>query len=505
MRSPRWWWLSRRTSAKENELIQRAEAGHLRIYDSASRSVKPLVPLRPGEIGMYNCGPTVYDRQHIGNLYSYLVADVVRRTFEYFGLRVKQVMNITDVGHIVDDADAGVDKMAVGAERAHKTPREIDDEYTRLFSAERQRLKLLDPEVMPKATDHIKEMIALIERLSAKGNAYVAADGVYFDVTSFPGYGTRLNAEAPDQRIAGARVEVNENKRHPNDFALWRRAKPGDLQQWDSPWGRGNPGWHIECSAMSMKYLGETFDLHSGGEDHLFPHHECEIAQSEAATGKPFVRYWVHVRFLRVDSEKMAKSKGGFFTLDDVAAWGYDPLAFRLLALGAGYRNGLDFTREGMNAAQSRLERWRRTIRAAYAATKGRVAEPEGTHAITREFREALAEDLHTPKALAATEKALGLAAVVDTDEQERALWMLFDMDRVLGLSLREAATAQDELTVEGRAGYDQREAARKSGDYAKSDALRKELLEQFGIQVKDTKDGTRWDAAGAKEDDQGR
>src|SRR5204863_457469 len=172
----------------------------------------------------------------------------------------------------------------------------------------------------------------------------------------------------------------------------------------------------------------------------LFPHHECEIAQSEAATGKPFVRYWVHVRFLRVDSEKMAKSKGGFFTLDDVAAWGYDPLAFRLLALGAGYRNGLDFTREGMNAAQSRLERWRRTIRAAYAATKGRVAEPEGTHAITREFREALAEDLNTPKALAATEKALGLAAVVDTDEQERALWMLFDMDRVLGLSLREAA-----------------------------------------------------------------
>ena len=461
--------------------------------------MKPFVPLRPGEVGMYNCGPTVYDRQHIGNLYSYLVADVVRRTFEYFGLRVKQVMNITDVGHIVDDADAGVDKMALGAERAHKTPREIADEYTRLFVEDRHRLNILDPEVVPKATDHIPEMIALIERLIAKGNAYVAADGVYFDVTTFPGYGTRLNAESPEQRMAGARVEVNENKRHPSDFALWRRAKAGDLQQWDSPWGRGNPGWHIECSAMSMKYLGETFDLHSGGEDHLFPHHECEIAQSEAATGKPFVRYWVHVRFLRVDSEKMAKSKGGFFTLDDVAAWGYDPLAFRLLALGAGYRNGLDFTREGMNAAQSRLERWRRTIRAAYAATKGRVAEPEGTHAITREFREALAEDLNTPKALAATEKALGLAAVVDIDEQERALWMLFDMDRVLGLSLREAATAQDELSAEERAVFDQREAARKSGDYAKSDALRKELLERFGIQVKDTKDGTRWERVGRK------
>jgi cysteinyl-tRNA synthetase len=318
-------------------------------------------------------------------------------------------------------------------------------------------------------------------------------------VTTFPCYGTRLNAELPEQRIAGARVEVNENKRGPRDFALWRRAKAGDLQQWDSPWGRGNPGWHIECSAMSMKYLGETFDLHSGGEDHLFPHHECEIAQSEAATGKRFVNYWVHVRFLRVDSEKMAKSKGGFLTLDDVAEWGYDVLAFRLLALGAGYRNGLDFTRDGMNAAQSRLERWRRTIRAAYAATQGRTVEPEGEHAITREFRDALADDLNTPKALAAAEKALALAAIADTDEQERALWMLFDMDRVLGMSLQSEAAAKDELSAEEQAVFDEREIARKSGDYTKSDALRKELLERFGIQVKDTKDGTRWERVGRK------
>jgi cysteinyl-tRNA synthetase len=207
----------------------------------------------------------------------------------------------------------------------------------------------------------------------------------------------------------------------------------------------------------------------------------------------------VHVRFLRVDSEKMAKSKGGFFTLDDVVGWGLDPLTFRLLALGAGYRNGLDFTRGGMRAAQSRLERWRRTIRAAYAATKGRTAEPEGEHAITHEFREALADDLNTPKALAAAEKAFGLAAIADVDEQERALWMLFDMDRVLGLSLRDAASAKDELSAEERAVFDQREDARKSGDYAKSDALRKELLERFGIQVKDTKDGTRWERVGRK------
>jgi cysteinyl-tRNA synthetase len=245
--------------------------------------------------------------------------------------------------------------------------------------------------------------------------------------------------------------------------------------------------------------------MHSGGEDHLFPHHECEIAQSEAATGKPFVRHWLHVRFLRMDSEKMAKSKGGFVTLDDVVGWGYDPLAFRLLALGAGYRNGLDFTRSGMDAAQSRLERWRRTIRSAYGATSGRATEPEGEHAITRAFREALADDLNTPKALAAAEDALKLAATVDTDEQERALWILFDMDRVLGLSLRDAATATDELSAEEREVFERREAARRAGDYATSDALRNEMLERYGVQVKDTKDGARWERVAPRERDHGR
>src|SRR5881397_1767308 len=433
------------------------------MFDSASRSVRPFVPLRAGAIGMYNCGPTVYDRQHIGNLYSYLVVDVLRRTFEYFGLHVKQVMNITDVGHIVDDADAGVDKMAVGAKRAGKTPLEIADEYTRLFMEDRHRLNVLDPQVIPKATDHIPQMIALIERLIAKGNAYVAADGVYFDVTTFPGYGTRLNAELPEQRKAGARVEVNENKRHPSDFALWRSAKPGDLQQWDSPWGRGNPGWHIECSAMSMKYLGETFDLHSGGEDHLFPHHECEIAQSEAATGKPFVRYWAHVRFLRVDNERMAKSKGGFFTLDDISGWGYDPLAFRLLALGTGYRKSLDFTRAAMDQAQRRLERWRRVVAEAYAATGGRVTEPEPDYGVRKGFNDALADDFNTPKALAAAEMALNLAGSDDAAIRERALWLLFDMDRVLGLSLRDAARKEDVMSPEERGLFDERERARRA------------------------------------------
>jgi cysteinyl-tRNA synthetase len=464
------------------------------MFNSATRTIEPFVPLRPGEVGMYNCGPTVYDWQHIGNLYAYVVADVVRRTFEYFGYHVKQVMNITDVGHIVDDADAGEDKMAVAAKREQKDPLELAAMYTRQFIIDRHKLNILDPHVIAKATDHIPQMIELIKRLIENGNAYVAPDGVYFDVTTFPGYGTRLNAENPADREAGARVEVNENKRHPADFALWRAAKPGDLQQWDSPWGRGNPGWHIECSAMSMRYLGETFDLHSGGEDHLFPHHECEIAQSEAATGKQFARYWLHVRFLRVEGQGMHKSIGNTYLLSQLEEWGYDPLAFRLLALGVGYRKPLDFTRAGMDAAQNRLVKWRRTIAEACAATGGRTTEPEPDFGVRAGFVNALADDFNTPRAVAAAEMALDLAASPDVAVRERALWLLFDMDRVLGLSLRDRASAADELGKDEERLLDEREDARKAGDYTKSDRLRAELLAKHGIQLKDTKDGVRWE-----------
>ena len=332
----------------------------IKLFNSATRTVESFTPIEAGHLRVYNCGPTVYDYQHIGNLYGYVAADVVRRTFEYFGYTVQQVMNITDVGHLVGDADtAGVDKMAIGAEREGLDPLAMAEKYTEQFMVDRRKLNILDPHVVAKATDNVPEMIALILRLIAKGDAYAAADGVYFDTTTFPGYGTRLNPEPPDSREAGARVEVNPNKRGPFDFALWRGAKPGDLQQWDSPWGRGNPGWHIECSAIAMKYLGDTFDLHSGGEDHLFPHHECEIAQSEAATGTRFVNYGLHHHFLKLDSAKMAKSAGGFFRLDELSSRGHDPLAFRMLALGVSYRKGLDFTWEALADAERRLQSWR--------------------------------------------------------------------------------------------------------------------------------------------------
>ncbi|GAC1490046.1 MAG: cysteine--tRNA ligase [Candidatus Limnocylindrales bacterium] len=468
----------------------------IQLFDSATRSVRPFIPLHAGEVRIYDCGPTVYSYQHIGNLYRYVVADVVRRTFELFGYRVTQVMNITDAGHLVDDADTGEDKMELAARSEGQDPNAIAQRYTDRFMEDRRKLNILDPHVMPYATRHIPEMVALIEKLVATGHAYVATDGVYFDVTSFSGYGTRLSPEAPDERRAGARVEVNENKRHPFDFALWRAAKPGDLQQWDSPWGRGNPGWHIECSAMSMRYLGETFDLHSGGEDHLFPHHECEIAQSEAATGKPFVRYWSHVYFLKVDGGGMHKSIGNVYLVSDIEGRGFDPLAFRLLVLGVGYRKGLDFTWSSLAEAQKRLERWRASIRTAWEATGGAPAGIDPGDPIMAAFRAALGDDFNTPKALAQSEAALGLANSTDLPTRSRALGLLFAMDQVLGLGLEASAQSSDTLGDTDRALFDERAAARAAGDYARSDELRI-ALEARGIKVKDSKDGTRWERVG--------
>jgi cysteinyl-tRNA synthetase len=465
----------------------------VRLFNSASRQIEPFVPLVPGQAGIYDCGPTVYDWQTIGNLYRYIVSDVQRRTLEYLGYRVKSVMNITDVGHIVGDVDEGEDRMMLAAKREGRDPETLARRYTDQFMADRRKLNILDPHVMPKATEHVPEMIALIQRLIDKGNAYAAADGVYFDISTFPDYGKRLAGELTEDLVAGARVDVNPNKRNPADFALWRAKKPGDLQFWDSPWGQGNPGWHIECSAMSMKYLGETFDIHSGGEDNLFPHHESEIAQSEAATGKPFVRYWTHVRFLKVDSGAMHKSAGNAYLLKDLESWGFEPLAFRLLVLNNKYRQPLDFTRAGLAGAQNRLDRWRSIVRDAWQATGGTPIDVSPEDPRRTAFVGALTDDLNTPSALAQAEAVLDLAATGDVATKRHALEVLFDMDQVLALSLRERASDAD-LSPEERAALAERDEARKKGDYKRSDELRAELERKYGIRVKDTKDGTRWE-----------
>jgi cysteinyl-tRNA synthetase len=447
---------------------------------------------------MYNCGPTVWDYQHIGNLYSYIVADVLRRTLEYLGYEVRQVMNITDVGAIIGDVDEGEDRMAIAARREGKDPLALAARYTTVFMDDRRKLNILEPHVISKATDHIPEMIDLIRRLIEKGFAYAAADGVYFDITTFPGYGTRLNAELPEDRIAGARIQINPNKRHPGDFALWRGAKPEDLQVWESPWGRGKPGWHIECSAMSMKYLGETFDIHSGGEDHLFPHHECEIAQSEAATGQPFVRYWMHVRFLQVEGRGMHKSIGNVFLISDLERRGFDPIAFRLMALGTGYRKPLDFTWPSLEDRQRRLERWRHAIAEATLSVEGR-ASLASDDPVRAAFVAAVTDDLNTPRALAVAEDALALLASPESAHRARGLALLFDMDRVLGLGLERWARGATETDDATRALLAERDRVRKSGDYKRSDELREELRRR-GYLVKDTKEGQRWERVGKKD-----
>ncbi|MBM4420720.1 MAG: cysteine--tRNA ligase [Chloroflexi bacterium] len=466
----------------------------VRLYDSATRTVRPFEPLVAGRVGIYDCGPTVYSYQHIGNLYRYIVADVVRRTFEYCGYKVTQVMNITDVGHLFDDADQGTDKMEQAAKREGRDPAAIAKHYTDHFLADRAKLNVLPPHVMPYATEHVPEMIEAVKTLIAKGHAYPAADGVYFDITTFPGYGARLNPPGSfAERQAGARVEVNDAKRHPYDFALWRAAKPGDLQQWDSPWGRGNPGWHIECSVMSMKYLGETFDLHSGGEDHLFPHHECEIAQSEAATGKLFVRNWMHTYFLSVDGGAMHKSKGNVYLVSDFAAHGCEPLAFRMLALGVGYRKSLDFTWRALQDAQRRLDRWRSAIGGAWQRLQGSTGAVDPADPVKAAFAEAITDDFNTPRALAQAEAALDLVNGSDGALRARGLAILFDMDQVLGLGLRASAEATVLLGDVERALLDERAAARAAKDFARSDALRAQLQAK-GILVKDTSEGQRWE-----------
>ncbi len=454
--------------------------------------MRPFEPLEPGKVRIYDCGPTVWSFQHIGNLYRYIVADVIRRSFEYLGYGVTQVMNITDVGAIMGDVDEGEDRMAIAARREQRDPLEIAARYTDVFMADRRKLNILDPHVMPKATDHIPEMIELIGGLIATGHAYAAPDGVYFDISTFPGYGSRLNRELAEDRMAGARIEVNPHKRNPADFALWRGAKEGDLQQWQSPWGPGKPGWHIECSAMSMKYLGETFDIHSGGEDHLFPHHECEIAQSEAATGKPFVRHWVHVYFLRIDGGGMHKSIGNVYLLSDLEGWGFEPLAFRMFVLGTSYRKGLDFTKDALAQSQRRLAKWRSAVVAAAQLTGGAFA-CQDDDPIAREFRDAICDDVNTPRALAAAESALGLASAPTDGERQRSLGLLRKMDEVLGLGVRDWIQAALTLDESERALLEERASVRGSGDYGRSDELRA-LLEERGIRVKDTKDGQRWE-----------
>jgi len=461
----------------------------VRLYNSLTRRVQPLEPITAGQVTIYTCGPTVYRYAHIGNMRSFLFADLLRRTLEYLGYRVRHVKNITDVGHMRDDTfDTGEDRIEAAAEAEGKPPMEIAAFYTDAFLADEALINILPVHVQPRAPAHIPEMIDITQRLLDVGLAYTVHGTVYFDVSEFPEYG-KLSGQRLEQMQAGHRVEVEADKRDPEDFALWKRAEPDRQMKWPSPWGEGFPGWHIECSAMSLKHLGERFDIHTGGIDNKFPHHEDEIAQSEGALGHQVVSVWMHGEFLTLGDAKMAKSAGNIIRVSELPEKGFGPLGFRYLALTAHYRSKLDFTQDAMHAAASGLARLRRAVVAGASdqTDDGSVeVATEPVAAYRGRFVAAISEDLGLPAALAV---AHAVAAADDlTPAQRRAL--LLDFDRVFGLSLDAVAEAHDHELPEGAAKLlEQRAVARAARDYATSDRLRVELA-AMGVEVRDTPAG---------------
>ena len=457
----------------------------IRLHNSLTRRLDTLEPLEPGRVGIYTCGSTVWRYAHIGNLRTYLFGDLLRRTLGYLGYEVLYVKNITDVGHMRNDlTDSGEDRMVMAALDEGKSPAEIAEFYTAAWLEDEQAINILPAEIMPKATDHIPEMIGMIEILLERGLAYEVGGTVYFEVGAFDGYG-KLSGQRTDQTQAGHRVEVESDKRHPQDFALWKAAEPGRVMKWPSPWGDGFPGWHIECSAMSIKYLGERFDIHTGGIDLKFPHHEDEIAQSEGATGHQVVNLWMHGEFLTLDDAKMAKSAGNIIRVSELPQKGFTPLEFRYLALTAHYRSRLDFTEEAMHGAASGLRRLRRSVAEA-GADDGTVDLAEEPMAGYRaRFIEAISDDLAMPTAVTV---AHAVAAASDlTDPQRRAL--LLDFDRVLGLDLGAPPEESGELPDGAAELLARRAEARAARDYATSDLLRDELA-ALGVEVRDTPAG---------------
>lgn len=456
----------------------------LRIYNTMDRRKEDFIPLSDKKVTMYSCGPTVYNYAHIGNLRTYIFMDIFRRTLRYDGYKLKGVMNITDVGHLMSDGDDGEDKMEKASREQKKSPYEIAEYYTKIFFDDLAKLNIGRPEIIAKATDHIADMIKYVQALLDKGYAYEIDDGIYFDIGKFPEYGklSRLNLE---EQQAGARVEVNSQKRHPADFALWKKAEPNHIMQWESPWGMGYPGWHIECSTMSRKYLGDVFDIHTGGVDHIPVHHENEIAQSEALVGKKTVDYWVHGEFMLVNNGKMSKSLGNTYTIADLEKKGYSAMDFRYFCLNTHYRKKLNFTFEGLDGAKTAYARLLAVLyKHKMSQTKTDDAKIED---YKKQFADAINDDLNIPLALGVLWKAVKEPASRDIYD------MALDFDKVFGLSLDKARPDEtapaEEIPQEIIELAQKRADAKKAKNYAEADALRAEINSR-GYSVTDTKEG---------------
>ena len=458
----------------------------LKLYNTLTKQKEEFKPLEGNEVRIYTCGPTVYSYAHIGNFRAYVFMDTLRRVLKYNGYTLKHVMNITDVGHLESDADEGEDKMEKAARKENKNPLEIAAYYTDIFFRDMGRLNIDKPEIIAKATEHIPEMLAFVKKLIENGYAYETSKGIYFDISKLDKYPVLSNRKLDDQ-IAGARVDVDTEKRNPYDFALWIKAPENHIMKWESPWGLSYPGWHIECSAMGRKYLGDEFDIHTGGVDHIPTHHENEIAQSKGCTGKVPAKRWMHVEFLQVDGGKMSKSLGNTYTLDQLQEKGIEPLAYKLFCYTAHYRTKLNFTFEGALSAQKSLNRLR----------EGYLKQLEGTQKVEKEeleqyknrFIDAVNDDLNMPL-------AMGIVWEVIRNEKKSKDFadLLLEFDKILGLDIENSKKYLEEqktieLPEEITALLEERKTARENKNWAESDRIR-DLLAQKGYIVKDTKDG---------------
>ncbi|WP_160146235.1 cysteine--tRNA ligase [Dictyobacter aurantiacus] len=474
----------------------------MKIYNTLTRRVEEIVPLEPGVIKMYSCGPTVYRNIHIGNLRTFTMADWLRRAFEYRGYQVLHVKNITDVGHMRQEMlDRGEDKIIAQARKEGKTSAQIAQFYTRSFLEDEASLHILPAHVFPRATQHVPEMIAIVQRLLEKGLAYEAGGNVYYDTQKFRDYG-KLSGNEVENMVAANSEAIDPNRHHQEDFALWKLAEAGREMAWDSPWGRGFPGWHIECSAMSMKYLGEHFDIHTGGVDNIFPHHEDEIAQSEGYSGGPFVNYWVHAQHLLADGQKMAKSTGNAYIRTEIEQRGFDPLALRMFYTTALYRSRLNFTFRALQASQTTLTRLRTLAYQLFLQADQALLRdhqrPGHTH-WDDEFLQAIEDDLNLPRAMSIIWRLLRSAE----DDPTTRLSLLLDFDRILGFDLytylfsetprqeHDPAFSLSQLANNIKATVLQRDQLRQQREYTRADQLR-QAVNQAGYALRDTRAGTQ-------------
>lgn len=451
----------------------------LKIFNTLTKQKEEFKPIEGDTARIYSCGPTVYNYAHIGNFRAYLFMDTLRRVLQYNGYKLKHVMNITDVGHLESDADEGEDKMLKAAKRENKNPYEIAEYYTDIFLKDMDKLNIERPEIICKATDHINEMIEFVKEILDNGYGYETSKGIYFDITKLDKYPVLSNRNIEEQ-IAGARVDVDPEKRNPHDFALWIKAPKEHIMKWESPWGLCYPGWHIECSAMGRKYLGEQFDIHTGGIDHIPTHHENEIAQSKGATGKIPAKYWMHCEFITIDGGKMSKSLGNTYTLADLEKRGIPALAYKLFCFSSHYRNKINFTFETVEASKVALNR----LREGYNKhNEGKETVEESTiQEYKNRFIEAINDDLNMPIAMSVV-----WDVVKNPIKSKQLAELLLDFDRVLGLEINKKEEIQ--IPEEVMQLIQQRVEARKNKDWAESDRLR-DKINELGFVIKDSKDG---------------